>query len=101
MQVNGLFFWGLTDTQPFFDLNTRSRSLAKFNIGAASMRLGYYLVQWGDAVPAAASGRTCVFPEGPEGPLGAKLLCWRFRLPASFSSRFDWQPSIISGPFVL
>ena len=62
-------------------------SLAKFYIGAANMRLGYYLGQWGDAVPA-ASGRTCVFPEGPEGPLGAELLCWWFRLPASFSSRW-------------
>ena len=59
----------------------------KFYIGAANMRLGYYLGQWGDAVPA-ASGRTCVPPEGPEGPLGAELLCWWFRLPASFSSRW-------------
>ena len=41
-----------------FSLSTRSasRSLAKFYIGAANMRLGYYLGQWGDAVPA-ASGR--------------------------------------------
>jgi hypothetical protein len=58
-------------------LSTRSasRSLAKFYIGAANMRLGYYLGQWGDAVPA-ASGRTCVPPVGPEGPLGVELLCW-------------------------
>jgi hypothetical protein len=52
---------------PSLSTRSASRSLAKFNIGAANMRLGYYLGQWGDAVPA-ASGRTCVFPEGPEGP---------------------------------
>ena len=64
-----------------------SKSSAKFNIGAANMRLGYYLGQWGDAVPA-ASGRTCVPPVGPEGPLDVELLCWCCRLPASFSSRW-------------
>jgi hypothetical protein len=56
-----------------------------FNIGAANMRLGYYLGQWGDAVPG-ASGRTCVPPEGPKGPLDAELLCWCCRLPASLES---------------
>jgi hypothetical protein len=67
-----------------FSLPTRSasRSLAKFNIGAANMRLGYYLGQWGDAVPAA---RTCAYSQkGLRAPLGAELLCWWFRLPASF-----------------
>jgi hypothetical protein len=38
---------------------------------APNVRLGYYLGQWGDAVPA-ASGRTCVPPVGPEGPLGVE-----------------------------
>jgi hypothetical protein len=70
-----------------------THNYTKFYIGAANMRLGYYLGQWGDAVPA-ASGRTCVPPEGPEGPLGAELLCWCCRLPASFSSRLaDSHPS--------
>jgi hypothetical protein len=42
-----------------FSLSTRSasRSLAKFYIGAANMRLGYYLGQWGDAVPATRVSR--------------------------------------------